>query len=252
MKTLIFLSDVHLTPADDRKFAFFDRFLRSLDRAEHEVYLLGDIFDYWIGAGHLELGEFDRVIRLFRQATRSGLSIAMIAGNRDYLICRRFEEATGIRFLGREAEVSIGGRRALLTHGDFLFNRNSRYLFYRACMESPPIRGTLTSLPPWAAKRVAGLFRLFLSEPRTARRRGRAYGQDMEKGTLPSSVLQAFEGGIDLLICGHLHTPLTRRFDHRGVERQLIVLGAWDDIPVYAECRDGVFALKRYSDCVVF
>lgn len=215
--------------------------------------MLGDIFDYWIGDGHIELDEYAGAIALFRRITARGVRVTLIGGNRDYLIGRRFEKETGIEVAGREIPIELGGRKCLLTHGDFLFNRNIRYRFYRDVMDIPPIRRLYTGFSPRIARAMALSYKRLLSGSRVVYlSKGRRGGTDDPSAARDPRVYtramnEAFDRGFEVVVCGHIHLPRMESFERKGGQRTLIVLGDWDGPAAYAEFSNGDFVMKRWK-----
>lgn len=235
-----FVSDVHLSPSSRDRTERFARFLRSLTPRSDELYLLGDVFDYWIGPGHLRLDDYGDVLDLLRETTSRGVRVRCIVGNRDYLLCRGFERRTGVTLLGREAEIAVEGRRCLLTHGDFLYNRNSRYVRYRRVMDLPVVRAGVERIPPSMGGGIAKIFRAALGDRSAMSKKG--YGWRLDRLLAPTKTI--FARGIDTLICGHVHQPCHRTIETAGGRRQLLILGSWHGPAVYAVCEGGRFDLR--------
>ena len=99
MSRTLFVSDVHLRPRDP---AGNRPFLRFLEQDCEALYVVGDLFDYWIGPRQLETGDYDAEIDALRHKSRS-TRISFLKGNRDYLVEERFARATGMAILGDRA-----------------------------------------------------------------------------------------------------------------------------------------------------
>ena len=106
MTRTLFVSDVHLRPAEPGRNLAFLEFLRlECD----ELYLVGDLFDYWIGPKHLKTADYRPELEALREkAARS--KVYFLHGNRDYFVDGAFERATGVRVLGDRARVQVDGR----------------------------------------------------------------------------------------------------------------------------------------------
>src|SRR6185503_12789330 len=91
--------------------------------------------------------------------TKSGLEILFLHGNRDYFVEGAFERATGVRVAGSEISFKLGGREVLCAHGDFIYNRNTKYTAYRRLMRFGAVRAAVLSIPAAVGKSLARGFR---------------------------------------------------------------------------------------------
>src|SRR4030067_1137132 len=237
---IAFLSDVHISVDSPNRLNKFRKFIKTYATSLDRLYLIGDIFDYWIGPGHLKLPDYREVIEMLRLASYNGLKIYLIYGNRDYLICDRFSRITGVTLLGSESVIALNGHKVLLAHGDFIYNRNIRYTTYRRLMAFSIIRNIYTSLMPQVGKWVALRYRAI--SKRDNEERYSSFGKDLITPTI-----EVFRNGYDVLICGHIHKPQTISFTLNGRRCNVFVLGDWDDGCEYVEYCDGRFTLKPFA-----
>ena len=236
MTRAVFVSDVHLRPDAPEKERRFFRFLDAV--GETPVYILGDLFDYWIGARHFGRDDFRSALAGLRRAGGSG-RLNFVPGNRDFLLDGRFARLTGVRLLGPQVRRTFDGHRVLLAHGDFIFNRNSKYFLYRRLMRWRFLTDSLQLLPGAVAVRlVRGYKRVSVATTPTVR---------WDDGDLIRAARSQLDGGADVLICGHIHAPRHLRFFQGGGVRELIVLGDWDAGGEYALMEDGAFRLQRWA-----
>jgi UDP-2,3-diacylglucosamine hydrolase len=226
---VLFASDMHLAAEAP---ATADRFLASLARhgpsAAH-LFLLGDLFELWVGddAGD-PLGA--RLADALAELARRGVRIALMRGNRDFLLdvpvpgasVARFSERCGATMLPDPCPVSLHGRPALLAHGDALCTDDRVYQQWRdTCRD-----------PAWQ--------RAFLSRPlaeRFAIGRGARESSEAGKRERPGALMDVAQAAVDaalddtgatLLIHGHTHRPGRHGWTHRGEARERIVLTDWD------------------------
>lgn len=232
MSRTLFLSDVHLHPGDPVRQEKFVSFL-SRQTEVGAIYLLGDLFDYWIGPRHLDLPDYRVTLEGLRRLTGRGVRIGFIPGNRDYLVEQRFHRETGVDLLGEESVCELGGRRVHLSHGDFLFNKNPKYTAYRRLMRFRMLRAAYMALPSGVGSGIALGFRKV-----SVRTTPYVAWSDEE---LLSRAGRLFDRGMDVVVCGHIHLPRHLRRDGR----ELFVMGDWGGEGEYVEYRDGVFSLRR-------
>lgn len=239
MTRAIFVSDIHLGPDEEGKVESLQRFFGDvLDRGSR-LYLLGDIFEYWVHPGQGQEGAYAEFVRLLAGQAARGVSIGFVPGNRDYLIDRRFEQRSGCKVLGQEAVVELDGAKVHLTHGDLLFSRNPRHGPYRRLMNFRMLQATVRSIPLTVGKMIGRGFR------RMSRTGGRAWTER----ELLERAWPVFEQGVDIFVCGHLHRPQKVTFTHMGKTKALVVLGDWDGTCVYGEFDRGEITLRVYKKC---
>ena len=215
MSRTLFVSDVHLRPNDRRGNRPFHEFLEIDCDA---LYIVGDLFDFWIGPRHLDASDYRRELEALRdKASRS--RVYFIHGNRDYMVEGRFERATGITVLGDQAQLRLDGRSVALAHGDFIFNRNSKYAAYRAMMRSRPVVDLWLQLPAFVGKALGRGYRKIspLTTPNV----------EWTREELLDRARPIFRGGADVLICGHIHRPQHLTEQYGGRRRDVYVLGDW-------------------------
>jgi UDP-2,3-diacylglucosamine hydrolase len=232
---ILFASDVHLRPNDP----VWNRcFLDFLEQDAEAIYLIGDLFDYWIGSPHLDLPDYRAEIAAIRRRARS-TPIGFIKGNRDYMVDRRFERALGVRILGDEAWIDVGGRRVALAHGDFIYNVNSKYTAYRRLMKAKPVEALVGQIPALAKVSLARIFRQV--SVRTTPSHAWTESELLDRAEA------WFRRGADVLIAGHIHQPAHVRRRGDGRERELFVLGDWcGGTQDYVAWESGEFRLKRW------
>ncbi|HXG61476.1 MAG TPA: UDP-2,3-diacylglucosamine diphosphatase [Planctomycetota bacterium] len=236
MARTLFVSDVHLRPGDPGANASFLRFLAQECEA---LYIVGDLFDYWIGPKHLEFPDYRPELEALRRAA-GRTRVCLVPGNRDFLVDARFERATGIEVLGEEVRLDLGGRRVALAHGDALYNTNPKYSAYRALMRSRPVGDLWRAVPGIVARRLARGYRRVspLTTP------AKAWGPE----GLLERARPVFRGGADVLICGHIHQPRHLTAEVDGRRRELFVLGDWcGGTQDYVEHDGGEFRMRRWE-----
>jgi UDP-2,3-diacylglucosamine hydrolase len=211
MPRTLFVSDVHLRPREPSANRSFRRFL---EQGFDALYVVGDLFDYWIGPRQLETGDYDEEIDALREASKRA-KIYFIKGNRDYLVEERFARATGMTILGDRARLELGGRSVALAHGDFVYNRNPKYTAYRTLMRSKPIEALWLQLPAFVGRALVRGYRKV--SPMTTR------GVTFTREELAEGARPFFEAGAGVVMIGHIHQP-----QHvRAPKGDLYILGDW-------------------------
>jgi UDP-2,3-diacylglucosamine hydrolase len=132
---VVFVSDLHLDSSRPEAIERFARFMGNEARQASSVYILGDLFEAWIGDDEDDAALVP-ILDAIRACTSAGVACSFMHGNRDFLIGDRFAAATGITLLQEFAVVELFGERTLLTHGDLLCTDDLRYLELRARLRS--------------------------------------------------------------------------------------------------------------------
>lgn len=140
MAATLFISDLHLSAERPSISERFFEFLHAQASRATALYILGDLFEYWIGDDELDKTHGDplarRVAAALGQLSKRGVGIAFMHGNRDFLIGRHFGEASGARLLEDPAVERISGTRTLLMHGDTLCTDDHDYQDWRRTARS--------------------------------------------------------------------------------------------------------------------
>lgn len=227
-----FISDVHLGMEDWPK---LERLKRTL-RGPGEIVLLGDIFEFWVGRGHIAMPTYTALAEHLSALTRSGVTVTYIPGNRDFMVDRRFAEATGVDLKGRKVRREMGGRSVYLEHGDFIYNKNFKYFAYRRLEWLPLFKEAVLDSPTWILHAIG-------RSMRKASKYTTPYVRWSED-ELFSRARPIFEAGHDVFICGHIHQPQKFTREWGGKQRTLMVLGDWDHDFTYGEFDGKEFHLR--------
>lgn len=216
----LFVSDLHLAedrPATTERFA---RFVAEAVPGADALYILGDLFEYWVGDDGLALPFPARVAGLLRQAARAAPAFFM-HGNRDFMVASRFCAETGVRLIADPTVVDLYGSPALLMHGDTLCTGDHAYLAFRAQVRNPAWQAAALARP--LEERVA------IAKGMRSRSEGAKDGKDEAiMDVAPEAVERAFvESGCALLIHGHTHRPARHVHAAGGRECVRWVLPDW-------------------------
>jgi UDP-2,3-diacylglucosamine hydrolase len=237
---VLFVSDVHLTPADPETFLLFCRFLTEEAVGAKSLYLLGDVFDFWVGRKQITVPGYAEVFRRIRDLAGSGTEVFFMAGNRDYMLDAGFAGAHGMKLLPDRAEAIVGTKRVLLTHGDLLVTKDKAYQRMRKVIRSDPARRLLAALPLTTALRLAGGFRT-ASGAEIRRKPAYVLDPDFEEA-------RTWLGdGFDALVFGHVHRGEQYHLWIDGRRADIFILGAWEDAPSFVEWDGRALVLRPYA-----
>jgi len=225
--TTLFISDLHLDAERPQVTGLFGRFLREEARGADALYILGDLFEAWVGDDDpSDTGAF--VARELRTLADAGVPVHFIRGNRDFLVGDAYARRAGMTILPDPAVVMLYGEPTLILHGDTLCTDDVAYQQFRAQVRNPAWQQQFLSQP--LAARVA-----FAQQARAASKAHQAGLQD--KGTMESitdvapATVEAtlLRFGITRMIHGHTHRPAIHELEIGERACQRIVLGDWYD-----------------------
>ncbi len=219
--TTLFISDLHLCGARPAITGLFLDFLHRRARASDALYILGDLFEYWIGDEAVEQEEFRSIIRGLRELTASGTPVFVMHGNRDFLMGDGFENATGGRLLEDPAHIDLYGTPTLLMHGDSLCTDDTEYMTFRAQVRNPAWQKEFLGKSVAERDRIVHDFRE-ISKNSTAAKKPEI--MDVNQKAV-ESVMR--EHRVQRLIHGHTHRPKEHVFNLDGRPARRMVLGDW-------------------------
>ncbi len=195
-----FVSDLHLSPSTSPLLQAFSRLVQGCMQQAESLYILGDLFDAWIGDDDPS-PLVNVVTSQLRQLTDAGVNVYFQAGNRDFLIGEAFATATGITLLPDYHVISLSGYATLLMHGDLLCSDDFHYQQIRRRIRTPEWRERALAKPLWLRKGLARWYRI--------RSQFHARQTDMNiMDVNQDTVRQTMERyNVTQLIHGHTHRP---------------------------------------------
>lgn len=235
-----FVSDVHLSA---ERPDVGTRFLRFLERVEEDgarLFLLGDIFDLWVGPKQTTLPYVVPLLDKLRELTHAGIEVHYIAGNRDFNFDARMNGGPPPRHLPEVMKVDSHGHRLVLTHGDLLCTGDRAYRRARRIGRSIPVRFAFSHMPLGLAVFLSQGYRR-LSVRIVARKARREKAVDF--GRVRALLLE----GHDAVVCGHVHRGARYNVtlpDRR--QAQFITLGDWTRHGVYLVSRETGLLLHSF------
>ena len=146
MAETLFISDLHLKPEHPDTIELFLRFLREQARDANRLYILGDLFDAWIGDDY-DAPPIPKILAAMGALAATGTDLCFMRGNRDFLVGERFAAITGCTLLDDPCTVTIDNRNVLLMHGDLLCSDDIDYQKTRSLVRSPAFIEELLTKP---------------------------------------------------------------------------------------------------------
>ncbi len=219
--TDIFISDLHLSENRPDIYRAFCRFLHSLDSDVQQLYILGDLFEVWVGQDSKnELAI--KLIAELRLLSQKRIRVFFQAGNRDFMIGKKFAKAADIELLPDYHIYEHAGQRILLMHGDLLCTDDKSYLRYRSFMQNSLVKASLGALPLGIRRKIG---RKLLQKSRMGKAHKSAEIMDVNQSTVIRT-MQHFR--VSQLIHGHTHRPAVHSFGRGDENLKRYVLGDWD------------------------
>ena len=234
--SVLFISDLHLSPERPAVTRAFLHFLQNQAAAATALYILGDLFEAWVGDDDDAPLSLD-IQEAFKTLTNTGVDLYIQHGNRDFLLGKNFMSNTGAILLADEHIIEYSGYRALVMHGDTLctddidyqrFRRKARHPLYKFALYLLPLKRRQKLASDWRAKSIAA------------------------NSNKPSAIMDVNEGAVNAvmskhqistLIHGHTHRPMR----HLVTQGERIVLGDWHSEGWFIELNDKGFSLDSFS-----
>jgi len=216
-----FISDLHLTKDRPENTQRFLAYLASLSQPIKSLYILGDLFDVWIGDDD-QTPPNNEIKQALRSVSDRGISIYFIAGNRDFLIGQQFFKETGITCLKDSYVIDLFGTKALLMHGDLLCTDDVQYQQFRQLTHQTSWQQDLLSKSLEERLAIAQHYR---SESHLNKAEKSTDIMDVNQ----QAVIDHMEKtGVQLLIHGHTHRPAEHSLVVNNTPAKRIVLAEWD------------------------
>ena len=197
----LFISDLHLQPAHPATSAAFFDFLERHARRAQQLYLLGDLFEFWAGDDDIGDPFHEQVVAALRKVSDGGTRVYWIGGNRDFLVSTGFAEAAGLTLLPETHVTEIGGQRLVLLHGDAQCTEDVKYMQFRAMVRQPAYQAQFMAMPLAQRKAIIAGMR------ESSRTEQGAKSYEIMDVT-PQAIGDVFtQTGTDVMIHGHTHRP---------------------------------------------
>lgn len=218
MPHTLLISDLHLCESRPQVNTLFLDFLCGEAQQAAALYILGDLFEYWIGDDDLHQGLNQRVTSALASLATSGTRIYFMAGNRDFLIGERFAAAAGLELLPDSVEAELHGHAVLLLHGDTLCTGDGDYQRFRSMVRSPAWQRSFLEKP---LEERRGEVEVMRRRSEAAKQSKTAEIMDVTQAEVERVVR---EHEYRLLIHGHTHRPAHHEFtvDSRNCERWVL------------------------------
>ncbi|WP_312690941.1 UDP-2,3-diacylglucosamine diphosphatase [Kosakonia sp.] len=216
----LFIADLHLQTEEPAITAGFLRFLAGEARQADALYILGDLFEAWIGDDDPN-PLHKQVAAAIRAVVEAGVPCYFIHGNRDFLLGKRFARASGMQLLPQEQVLNLYGRNVLIMHGDTLCTDDEGYQAFRAKVHQPWLQTLFLALPLFIRRRVAAKMRAGSKAANSSK------SLEIMDVNAQAVVAAMEQHRVQWLIHGHTHRPAIHTLTANNAPAHRAVLGAW-------------------------
>lgn len=238
-RTLL-ISDLHLSAERPEVTAAFIKFLREQAKNCNSLYILGDLFDAWIGDDDpAPLAR--QIIKELHSFTESGKTLYFLHGNRDFVVGKRFVRETGCELLPDHHVVDLYGKKVLLEHGDALCTADIDYQRARRIIRNPLLLTLMKNLPLGIRQQI-GIRGRKKSQAATSKKL--LYIMDVSQQAVTDTLVRY---NTTIMIHGHTHRPGKHIFELNGKQAERIVLGAWHEKAWLVEASPAGIELKSFE-----
>ena len=230
------VSDIHLSEKRPDLTNAFKVFLNESKEACTHLFILGDLFEIWIGDDHDNLFHKD-IKTTLSEFVLDGPEVFFMHGNRDFLIGKTFANEVGISIISDPYSLDINGLKTILSHGDFLCTDDSDYIEFRNNVRSEEWQKDFLAKSIDERNEIANLLR---SESKNATSEKSLEITDANLETVNNFIQ---ENNPDIFIHGHTHRPKIHQ--HNLTKR--VVLGDWDKYGWYLSIEENSLNLKEFK-----
>jgi UDP-2,3-diacylglucosamine hydrolase len=236
----IFIADAHLVSPADRNFRLLLRFLSELEGKIDSLYILGDLFDFWLGFPSQPFTQYDTVLDALERLVERGCKLVYFEGNHDFHMGTVFSQRLKAEIHTGPAIEYIQGKHWYICHGDQINSEDRHYRMLRLVLRSRLVAASIRHFPP----RWATLIKDLLQKKSQASYKTKTARWDYRQ-ILLDFVRDHLESGCNGIVTGHFHLALHENIPETSFT--VLSLGDWMDQYTYGEMLDGEFRLRNYS-----
>lgn len=222
MSYTLFISDLHLDIQRPEHVLALDKLLSEHAGKAEALYVLGDLFESWIGDD--DDAEFNvSVEKIFRRFSDAGGKLYFMHGNRDFLLGNEFAARCGGEIIAENTVVALYGRPTLLLHGDSLCTLDEKYQQFRSMVRAEAWQQDMLAKPLQERRMIAQFMRMQSQQ-------GNANKAANIMDVTPEEVIKALDdAGVHDMIHGHTHRPAVHEVETANGPGKRYVLGDWGD-----------------------
>jgi UDP-2,3-diacylglucosamine hydrolase len=218
--TTLFISDLHLESGQPQIGEQFLSFLAGEAREAEALYILGDLFEVWLGDDDPN-PYYGGMKSALRELTDAGVPEYFMHGNRDFMIGEDFASETGLTILEDPTVVDLYGEKVLLCHGDSLCTDDVHYQQARAMTRNPEWQAMMLT------KSIEERIALAIQARKESMERGESLSDEIMDVNQDAVAAALEEQGVDVMLHGHTHRPAVHSLDLGDRKATRIVLGDW-------------------------
>ena len=235
----IFLADAHLTSPSHQNYRLLLHFLRDLEGQTDALFIMGDLFDFWLGFPSQPFQQFSSVLDALSTLKRSGCRLFYFEGNHDFHLGDFFRNQLGTEIHTGPAIITVQGRRLFLCHGDQINRGDHGYRLLRMILHNRLTAAAVNHFPPSLALAI---------KERLQHTSKAGYHVKTERWNY-RDIIRDFAGsvrnqGCQGLVTGHFHLALCEELD--GPPFSVLSLGDWIEQFTYGEMVEGQLSLRTY------
>lgn len=235
----VFLADAHLGAPADRNYRLLLHFLAELEGNTETLFIMGDLFDFWLGFPSNPFRQYDAVLAGLQSLAASGCRLVYFEGNHDFHLGPVFRDRLGADIHTGPAILTVQGRRLFLCHGDQINPADHGYRLLRWLLHNRLTAAAVAHVPPSVAVRIKERLQQSSRAGYAAKTRRWDY----------CAIIRDFarsvqHQGCDGLVTGHFHLGFCEQLDPTPFT--ILSLGDWMEQFTYGEMIDGELLLKTY------
>lgn len=236
----LFISDLHLGDHRPDLTKLFHDFMKHFVKPEDNLYILGDMFEAWIGDDYVS-ATTDKVRQLLSEFTSSGGTGFIMHGNRDFLIGSAFCKQTGFNLIHEPYNINLTNRPCVLLHGDSLCTDDVEYQQFKQVVRSKD----------WQSEFLSKSLEERLAVAQGLRDKSKDSMSDKSEEIMdvtPTTVMDLFNtSNSDIVIHGHTHRQYHHFYETEAGRKERIVLGDWNETLSVLVEENNQLALRNYS-----
>ncbi|UAJ66238.1 UDP-2,3-diacylglucosamine diphosphatase [Candidatus Schneideria nysicola] len=220
--SVFFVSDVHLCTKESDTVSRFLNFLRYCSKKANSLYILGDLFDQWVGDDEMDALHQEIAIGIRKLSQQHGIPCYFIHGNRDFLLGENYAINCGMTLLPTQQILTLFGYKVIILHGDILCTADTIYQLFRKYTRKKWVKKAFLSLPLSIRKSIVNSIRQYSSNHIP-------YIHKNHSDVNLNLVLQIMQQtGAMIMIHGHTHQPAIHTMNNLSNQHKRVVLGHWD------------------------
>ena len=245
MTTSLFISDLHLDPGRPQGIQLFDDFICQKAQAADQLFILGDLFEYWLGDDASRHCGYQSIAESLATLSSHNTKVYLMHGNRDFLLGEGFTSHFAGQLLPDPSKITLGENNVLLMHGDSLCTDDVTHQQFREQSRNPEWQKAILAKSILEREELARQLRIQSMQ-------GNAEKAEAIMDVNPSAVKSMMEEHqVRLLIHGHTHRTAIHNFQLNGIAVHRIVLGDWYKKGNYLIHDENGFRLMSFPDDAV-